>query len=133
MGLPPLIRARDAVRPTPVEDPNPIPQSGPCVHRVHFASRRAPAARRAELTFTSHALFAQAIDAFVGRVLPRQSMVVNEMTGLRSTAAAGAQGGAGVQLLGSRPFPRHTSALVPREGANGERRQLAERARWARE
>jgi hypothetical protein len=60
-------------------------------------------------------------------------MVVNEMTGLRSTAAAGAQGGAGVQLLGSRPFPRHTSALVPREGANGERRQLSERARWARE
>ena len=60
-------------------------------------------------------------------------MVVNEMTGLRSTAAAGAQGGAGVQLLGSRPFAPLTSALAPREGGGGVRSQLSERACWARE
>ena len=65
-GLAPLIRARDAVRPTLVKDPNPIPQSGPCLHRVQFASQRAPAACRAELTFTVRVLLAQAIDAFTG-------------------------------------------------------------------
>ena len=63
-GLAPLIRARDVVRPTPVEDPNPTPQSEPCVYRVQFASQRAPAACRAELIFTARVLLAQAIDAF---------------------------------------------------------------------
>jgi len=89
-GLAPLIRARDAVRPTLVKDPNPIPQSGPCLHRVQFASQRAPAACRAELTFTVRVLLAQAIDAFIGCILPRPWAVVNETTGLRSIAVAGA-------------------------------------------
>ena len=129
MGLPPLIRARDAVRPTPVEVSNPILQTralcAPCA--LGFVKSAGSPPHGADL-FTSRPSCTQVIDAYAGRLLASPAVKVHEVKGVSSAAAAGALQAPGLAWRGCRSFVRPTSVLMPRAGANGARQRPSERA-----
>ena len=72
----------------------------------------------AELTFAGRASFAQAIEDFICWCFPRRSVVVNEVSGFRSSAAAGALRVQACASAGCRSFVRLASVVVPHAGAN---------------
>ena len=126
--LPPRTRARCAVSTTAIENPRCVLQTGPSVHRVHFAysssAHRPPCGADLHwpcLVRTGHRCFHRwsFAEAIGGR--QRGDGPPQHCSRRRSASP-------GLAWRSCRPFVPPASVLMPRAGANGACRRPSERA-----